>query len=128
MTANLIATAAVFVVSDLRRSVDWYSQRLEFHAADLNWDESPTFCIVERQGAVIMLKQAPTPGTANRHLTPGLALFDAYVWVRDLAKMELAIKVSGTPLFAGPVKRAYGCTEIMVEDPDGYLICFGYCP
>lgn len=128
MTRNLIATAAVFVVTDLRRSVEWYSSRLEFHAAELNWDENPTFCIVEREGGAIMLKQAPKAGLANRHLTPGLALFDAYIWVRDLAKVELAVKVSGTPIYAGPVKRAYGCTEIMVEDPDGYLICFGCCP
>lgn len=128
MTANLIATAAVFVVADLRRSVDWYSSRLDFHAAELNWDENPTFTIVEREGAAIMLKQGRKAGLANRHLTPGLALFDAYIWVQNLDKVALTIKVGGTPLFAGPTKRAYGCTEIMVEDPDGYLICFGYCP
>ncbi len=128
MTANMIATAAVFVVADLRRSVEWYSSRLEFHAAEINWDEKPTFCIVEREGAAIMLKQAPRAGTANRHLTPGLALFDVYIWVRDLSRLELAIKVGGAPLYAGPVKRTYGCTEIMVEDPDGFLICFGHCP
>ncbi len=75
-----------------------------------------------------MLKQAPKAGEANRHLTPGLALSDAYIWVKDLDRVTLEIKVGGTTLFAGPTKRNYGCTEIMVEDPDGFLICFGYCP
>ncbi len=125
---NLIATAAVLIVSDLRVSTDWYVEHLDFSAAKLDWNEKPTFSLVEREGAAIMLKQGVQKRVANRHLTPGSVVFDAFIWVRDLRKIEMLLKVTGTPLFAGPTKRAYGCTEIMVLDPDDYLICFGYCP
>lgn len=125
--ANLIATAAVLVVSDLKRATDWYTNQLDFSAAKLDWGEEPTFSLVEREGAAIMLKLGQERGKANRHLTPGDVICDAFIWVHDLAKIELTLKVAGTPIFAGPMKRAYGCTEIMVVDPDDYLICFGYC-
>ncbi|MCF6303115.1 MAG: hypothetical protein L3J13_07945 [Devosiaceae bacterium] len=125
---NLIATAAVLVVSDLKRATDWYTNQLDFRAAKLDWGEEPNFSLVEREGGSIMLKLAPKSGTANRHLTPGAVICDAFIWVRDLQKIELMLNVAGTPIFAGPMKRAYGCTEIMVVDPDDYLICFGYCP
>ena len=126
--ANLIATAAVLVVTDLKRSTDWYTNQLDFTAAKLDWDEKPNFSLVEREGAAIMLKLGQEKRVANRHCTPGDVICDVFIWVRDLKKIELSLKVAGTPIFAGPMQRAYGCTEIMVVDPDDYLICFGYCP
>jgi len=131
--ANCIATAAVFIVADLRKSTQWYIEHLGFVAAKLNWNENPTFSIVRCDGAAIMLKQGAKKALhnrhlANRHYTPGDVVSDAYIWVRDLKKIELLLKVGDTPIFAGPIKRAYGCTEIMVVDPDDYLICFGHCP
>jgi len=125
---NYIATAAVFVVKDLELSVKWYTGQLDFRAAKLDWSQNPAFAIVECDGAAIMLKQGGGRGTANRHLTPGDVVFDAYIWVRDLKKLEESLKAAGTRIFAGPTKRAYGCTEIMIVDPDDYLICFGHCP
>ncbi len=127
-TKNCIATAAAFVVADLERSVKWYTEQLNFTSARLDWSEHPTFSIVELEGAAIMLKEGEKARVANRHHTPGEAMFDAYIWVRDLDKLALTIKVCGTPVFAGPTKRTYGCTELMVVDPDDYLICFGHCP
>ena len=125
---NFIATAAVLVVTDLKRSTDWYSNQLDFTAAKLDWDEQPNFSLVEREGAAIMLKLGPEKAIANRHRTPGDVICDVFIWVRDLKKVELSLKVAGTPIFAGPMQRAYGCTEVMVVDPDDYLISFGYCP
>ena len=126
--ANLIATAGVLVVRDLKRATDWYTTQLDFTAAKLDWSEQPTFSLVEREGAAIMLKSAEKSGVANRHLTPGDVICDVFIWVQDLKKLELMLNVAGTPIFAGPMTRGYGCTEIMVVDPDDYLICFGYCP
>ena len=126
--ANCIATAAVFIVADLKKSTEWYIERLGFVAAKLDWGERPAFSVIRCDGASIMLKQGDKKSLANRHYTPGDVVADAYFWVRDLKKIELLLKVGDTPIFAGPVKRAYGCTEIMVIDPDDYLICFGRCP
>jgi len=125
---NCIATAAVFIVADLKKSTSWYVDHLGFFAADLDWNENPSFSIVRCEGAAIMLKQGKKKAMANRHHAPGEVVSDAYFWVRDLKKIKLNLDVGGTEIFAGPTKRSYGCTEIMVLDPDDYLICFGNCP
>lgn len=121
------ATAAVFVTTDLKSRVEWYRDKLGFNC-DIDWRVNPTFAIVERQGASIMLKQAEKSSPPLRRLTPGLALFDAYIWVSDIEKLHAALKAADAPIVEGPVRRVYGCTEIAVEDPDGKRIHFGYCP
>ncbi len=124
---NLIAAAAVLVVTDLRRSVDWYVNKLAFRCA-VDWSTNPTFLIVQRQGASIMLKQAEEASQANRTLTPGLDLFDAYIWVRDITSLHYDLLALNTPIHSGPAKRPHGCTELSVISPDNHLICFGFCP
>ena len=125
--SQVIDTAAVFVTADLQRAVEFYTQALGF-SCNIDWSTKPTFAICQCAGAAIMLKLADTPSQPNRHLTPGLDLFDAYFWVRDIDAVYAGLKARGAPIAAGPVKRIHGCTEVMVEDPDGRLICFGYCP
>jgi uncharacterized glyoxalase superfamily protein PhnB len=48
--------------------------------------------------------------------------------VRDIDAVEARLKAAGVPIYRGPKKTPYGCTEIEVKDPDGHLIAFGYCP
>lgn len=124
---NLVGSAAVLLTTDLARAAAWYREALGFNCP-LEATSGQTFAIAERDGAAIMLKQADTVPPPNRDFTPGLDLFDAYVWVRDLGSVEDELKERGTPRVEGPVKRIYGCTEIAVHDPDGHRIVFGYCP
>ncbi|MCB9994064.1 MAG: hypothetical protein H6873_10455 [Hyphomicrobiaceae bacterium] len=121
---NIIATAASFVVRDLKRSVEWYRDRLDFDVPELDWESHPRMCVIERDGALLLLNEGKPTGPTNRHALPGSNICDAYFWVRDVKKLQLAIKVGGTPLFAGPVTRRYGATELMVLDPDDHLLCF----
>lgn len=122
-----VGTGAVFVTADLRGAVEWYAEKLGF-ACNVDWSVNPTFAIVECEGAAIMLKQGEKASPPLRRLTPGLALFDAYFWVSDIAALHAQLKAAGAPIVEGPVKRAYGCTEIAVEDPDGRRLQFGHCP
>ncbi|MCB1518619.1 MAG: hypothetical protein KDJ19_13520 [Hyphomicrobiaceae bacterium] len=125
---NIIATAASLVVRDLKRSVDWYHERLEFDVPELDWDAKPRMCVIERDGGLLWLNEGNKPGPTNRHAQPGSNIFDAYFWIRDIKKLQLSIKVGGTPLFAGPVTRRYGAVELMVVDPDDHLLCFAQYP
>lgn len=123
--SNILAGATSLVVSDLKQSIEWYQSCLEFKAQGLDWTAKPTMCLLERGNGILLLNYAPTPSKANRHCRPGSSICDAYFWVEDLSKLELAIKVSGNRLYAGPTKRSYGTVELMVVDPNDYLICFG---
>lgn len=124
---NLIATAAVFPVTDLESSIRWYVDRLGFNPPG---DDATKFkfAILQRDGAAIMLKQADSAPEPNRHFTPGLDLFDAYIWVRDIEAVKQELIARDATLVEGPVEQIYGCTEIALHDPDGYRIVFGYCP
>ncbi len=126
--SDYIATAAVFIVSDLKKSTQWYVDKLGFVAAELDWNETPALSVLRFGEAAIMLRQGNRKPLANRHHMPGEVIGDVYFWVRDLKEIELALQVGGVPVFAGPTRRAYGCIELMVTDPDDYLICFGKCP
>lgn len=123
--SNILAGATSLVVLDLKKSVEWYQSCLEFKAQDLDWDTKPSMCLLERGNGILLLNEAPNKPKANRHFKPGSSLCDAYFWIEDLGKLELAIKVSGHRLYAGPTKRSYGTIELMIVDPADYLICFG---
>jgi catechol 2,3-dioxygenase-like lactoylglutathione lyase family enzyme len=130
MTARprqLIDTAAALVVSDLRHSVDFYVEKLGF-SCQIDWSVNPTFAIAQHDGAAIALKLGERAGAPNRTLTPGIDMFDAYIWVRDLPALEAELKDRDAVIAEGPVERVYGCTEIAVHDPDGFRIVFGFCP
>jgi catechol 2,3-dioxygenase-like lactoylglutathione lyase family enzyme len=128
--SQYIDTAAVLIVSDLKRSWDWYRDQLGFEVTELDWSVNPRFSFAEREGACVMLREGPEAeaGTPNRELVPEPPIWDAYFWVRDIDKVEAELKRRHTPIYSGPTKMPHGCTEITVLDPDGFLIGFGYCP
>ncbi len=124
---NLISGAAVFVVADIHRSVEFYRDQLGFQIETIHGDP-PSFAIADSPYASIMLKQAATEGNAgvpNNQLIGGL--WDAYIWVRNLDLVMADLDRRKT-LYSDPEGMPYGCTEIVVTDPDGFRICFGYCP
>ncbi len=127
--SQYISCAAVFVVADIHRSVAFYRDHLGFEVAQI-WGDPPSFAIADTPRASIMLKQGdcdedmkmPAP---NKDRVGGL--WDAYIWVQDLEAVKTFLTGANTA-HTEPEEMSYGCTEIVVTDPDGYLICFGYCP
>lgn len=127
--SNLISCAAVFIVSDIQSSVAFYRDQLGFKI-DQIWGEPPSFAIAESPNASIMLKQGNDPArpakpAPNTDRVGGV--WDVYVWVRNLDQICADLNDRGTQ-YSGPDAQPYDCTEIVVTDPDGYLICFGFCP
>lgn len=127
--SHLISCAAVFVVEDIHQSVAFYRDKLGFEVAQI-WGDPPSFAIADTPRASIMLKQMDCPDDAdrtvpNRQRVGGL--WDVYIWVQSLDPILTQLADTATP-YTAPEEMAYGCTEITVTDPDGYLICFGHCP
>jgi catechol 2,3-dioxygenase-like lactoylglutathione lyase family enzyme len=127
--SQFISCAAVLVVADISRSVGFYRDRLGFDVAEI-WGDPPSFAIADSPRASIMLKQSiqsDDPNIAAPNAARVGGLWDAYIWVRDL-KPVLAHLAATETAHTEPEEMPHGCTEIIVTDPDGYLICFGYCP
>ena len=121
--ANNIATAAVFIVSDVTSSANWYREVLGFDVELTG--TPPSFAIAERGGAAIMLKQGNELPKRNRDIEDGT--WDAYIWVRYVDLLFGQLKQRDTVIISAPTKQPHGCIELEIEDPDGWRICFGEC-
>ena len=51
-------------------------------------------------------------------------LLSAYVEVDDLAALDAQFQAAGVPFLQALTKKPWGLFDLVVEDPDGNLICF----
>ncbi len=115
-----LATTALFVVSDLQRSIDFYCHKLGFRDPGI-WGEPPCFAMINRDLFDLMLSLAEKPEYVRPNGPHGV--WDLYIKVEDIAAEQAALAAAGVPLDRGPTKTFYGLLEIEVVDPDGYRIC-----
>ena len=116
------------LVEDLAKSRAFWEQVLGFEVADLRPEQ--LFVYLERpDGAQVMLCQRSgnwETGVLERPFGRGV-MFQIYV--DDLESITAAIERTGCALYAGPREvwrrwgdREGGKREIVVQDPDGYLV------
>ena len=74
--------APYFIVDDVVTTANWYRDRLGFEY-DRFWGEPPVFCMVRRNGGVIMLSQLPGRARPNHTVDPERGAWDAYIRVED---------------------------------------------
>lgn len=121
------SVAPCFLVADVVASADHYRDVFGF-VYDRFWGDPPSFCMVQRAGVVIMLSQ-PEDGVVarpNRAVAPGHDPWDAYVWVDDADALLAEFRERGATIVRDICDQPYGCRDFDVEDPDGYLLCFGH--
>lgn len=114
-----------FIVEDVDRSLDFYSDKLGFDCRYKNAEADPFFAICGRGSAQIMLKAvgevAPLPN-CRRHED---ARWDAFVYTANpLAQELLGREVA---LHRALEIASDGLIGFEVADPDGYICYFG-CP
>jgi predicted enzyme related to lactoylglutathione lyase len=119
--------APYFIVDDVVATANYYRDRLGF-AYERFWGEPPCFCMVHRNGVVIMLSQLAGPGAMrpNRLADPEESAWDAYVWVDDADALCAEYLAKGVVIARGLCDQPYGCRDFDVEDCNGYRICFGH--
>ncbi len=120
------SVAPYFVVEDVVRAANFYRDTLGFGYERL-WGDPPTFCMVHRHGAVIMLRQIEGAGGArpNRLADPKGGAWDAYVWVDDADALRDELTSRGAALVRDVCDQPYGCRDFEVDDCSGYRLCFG---
>ena len=121
--------APYFIVDDVVASANWYRDRLGFDY-DRLWGEPPVFCMVRRNGGVIMLSQFEEAGHArpNHTVDPERGAWDAYIWVEDADALHSEFEARGVTIARGPCDQLYGCRDFEIDDCNGYRLCFGHCP
>ena len=120
--------APLFYVRDVVAATEYYVRALGF-AQPPYWGDPPAFAMPERDGVVIMLKQAQSGDPICSNNPERAACggpWDAYVWVEDARALHAEMAAVGAQVAYGPsLQQEYGNWEFAVRDRDGYLIAFG---
>lgn len=121
------SVAPLFIVDDVAATAAYYRDQLGFSFERI-WGEPPSFCMVQRAGTVVMLKELPAPGGArpNRVADAEGELWDAYFWVEDADALHAEYAAKGVEIVRGLCSQGYGCRDFDVEDLNGYRLCFGH--
>jgi catechol 2,3-dioxygenase-like lactoylglutathione lyase family enzyme len=117
---SITFAAPQLLVADLDRSLDFYERRLGF-ARDFVYEGF--YASVSRDRAVIHLKCAPKLEAERAHRRSEEHL-DAFVAVTGIDELHAEIVRRGAPTAGQPETKPWGTRDFIVEDPDGYVLCF----
>jgi catechol 2,3-dioxygenase-like lactoylglutathione lyase family enzyme len=112
--------APQFLVDDLERSIAYY-EKLGF-TFGAPWEGF--YAIGQLDGLELHLKKAPKYGPARRYQRENEHL-DAAAGVEGIEAFYAQCTALGTTILKPLTPTAWGTKDFYVEDPDGYVICFG---
>jgi predicted enzyme related to lactoylglutathione lyase len=118
--------APYFIVDDVVATANYYRDELGF-GYERFWSDPPSFCMVSRNGVIIMLAQLERSGLMrpNHSVDPEGGAWDAYIWVEDADALYAEFKSKRVSIARDICDQVYGCRDFEVEDCNGYRICFG---
>jgi catechol 2,3-dioxygenase-like lactoylglutathione lyase family enzyme len=126
--AAITCSAPFFIVRDVPAALAFYRDRLGF---DVTFEgPSPDdifFGIVERGGAMIMLKAIGVPPVPNctRDIKQGIARWDAYLHVPDPDALAAEFASRDVEFLTALGDNDDGLRGFEVRDADGYVLYFG---
>ena len=127
MPASLAAISPSFIVTDVDRTIAFYSDKLGFEVRFREKD-APWFAVIGREGAQLFIKSeggiTPVPNhTRHQHLR-----LDAFIYTSDPESLAKEFEEKGVA-FSTPLNTSTsdGLAGFELTDPDGYVIFFG-CP
>ena len=119
--------APYFIVDDVVATANFYRDKLGFHY-DRFWGEPPCFCMVHRNGVILMLSQLEGQTGKmhpNRLSDPAGESWDAYVWVESADALYAEFQAKGVKIAREICDQPYGNREFDIEDCNGYRLSFG---
>jgi len=121
MTLN--ALIPMLSVSDLKRTMAFYRERLGFQLINSFGEPEPRWCMLARDGVKIMFNQPPAEEMAE--LPRRAKDFQIYYFYPDdITSLHAAWKTDSLPVTDLRV-TVYGMKEFELRDPDGYWLWFG---
>ena len=117
---RVTSLAPQFLVDDLDRSIIYY-QKLGFTFGE-PWDGF--YAIGQLDGLELHLKEAPKNAEDRRHRRVNEHL-DAAAGVDGIEAFYEQCTANGATIIKPLTATPWGTKDFYVEDPDGYIICFG---
>jgi catechol 2,3-dioxygenase-like lactoylglutathione lyase family enzyme len=117
---RLTSFAPQFLVDDLERSMEYY-RRLGFVFGE-PWDGF--YAIGALDGLEVHLKEAPKNQTERRHRRENEHL-DASAGVDGIEAFYERCIGNGVTIMKPLAATDWGTKDFYIEDPDGYVVCFG---
>lgn len=121
---QLTGVAPVLLVRSVVASAEYFRDRLGF-SYDRIWGDPPDFCMVRRDGLVVMLAEAAPAAALVPHWRIVDQMWNAYFWVRDAEALYEEFKASGATIDYHLGIKAYGVKEFGIQDLDDHDIGFG---
>lgn len=120
MEKMFYGSAPMFLVPDVRKSVDYYCDVLGFDRP-LMWGEPIFFAMPKRENIIIMLHSKGDIKSRNNQ-----GFWDAYFWVKDAKSLFEEFKGKGANIVYEPeLRESYGCLEFAIKDIDNNVLAFG---
>lgn len=115
---RFLAIMPALRVTDLQRSIDWYTGVLGFDADGRSADDGGgEYCFVRAGGAEVLL-------STGSHLG-GPPAFTGVLYFRVVGVDNLFARVGGQAEIVWPLEpQEYGTREFGARDPDGYVLAF----
>ena len=120
MTPHLTAFAPQFLVDDLARSIEYY-ERIGFRFGD-PW--GGFYAIGTLDGFEVHLKASPKLQAERQHRRANDHL-DAAAGVEGISAFYERCASNGVAIIKPLTATEWNTQDFYVEDPDGYIICFG---
>jgi len=120
---KLTAICPQFIVPDVVAAAEYYRDVLGFKILGYFLDP-PVFAMVARDAAEIHFCKPDAAAPVSPNVTRRKIATDAYIWVTDLDALHTELKQHGARIIDGPVVRIYNCYELVVEDLNGFRLCF----
>ena len=118
---RVTSLAPQFLVDDLERAVAYYRDALGFTFAE-SW--GGFYAIGRIDGLELHLKEAPKNPAERKHRRENEHL-DASAGVDGIEAFYQQCVANGAKIIKPLAATEWGTKDFYVEDPDGYIICFG---
>jgi catechol 2,3-dioxygenase-like lactoylglutathione lyase family enzyme len=118
------AHATVLLVENVARAATYYHDKLGFDVD--SYDQLPEhYAYAQRDNCWVHFAHwEGVRRPPNRELVPP-DMFDLYIYVDDVDALYAELQMRGADVILAPTEQGYGCYEIRVRDPDGYVLAFG---
>jgi catechol 2,3-dioxygenase-like lactoylglutathione lyase family enzyme len=118
------AAVPTFLVADVGRTADWYTEQLGFHVAGTVPDRAPyAYASLQRDDVELMLLQLSGYQKPDLTARRPEGVWDAYVRMHGVHAFFETVR--GREFVRASLnKRSYGDWEFEVLDPNGYILVF----
>jgi catechol 2,3-dioxygenase-like lactoylglutathione lyase family enzyme len=124
--SNLTYISPSFIVSDLKTSIAFYTEKLGFQVLFIGPDDDPFWAIVGRENVSIFLKAvAPEIKPIPNHNRHEWAPWDAYISTMDPDTLFEEYRLNGVTFHQSLNDNTDNLRGFEIADADGYVLFFG---